>query len=140
MLAGSQLGDRRGRGREARGSLSAFVVSIAMTMLCLVGLAFDGGRVVASYVETADAAAGAARMGDQFVVGIRVGHPRIDESAGRRAVRVYLAARGLAGETIVSGRTVSVRVSRVVPMVVLSLFGVGQRTVSVTRTAELIGG
>lgn len=125
---------------QDRGSLSAFVVCIAMTMVCLVGLAHDGGRVVAAYGEASDAAAAAARMGDQFVVGIREGRPRVDEQVGRRVVSVYLGTKGLAGEVSVRGGTVTVRVTRSVPMVLLSLFGVGQRTITVTRSAELVEG
>lgn len=124
----------------ARGSLSAFVVCTVMTMLCLVGLAFDGGRVVATYVQLSDVAQNAARMGDQFVIGIREGSPRIDEAGGRRAVSRYLGARGVEGRAWVSGRTVTVRVGGDVRLVILSLFGVDHRTISVTRSSELISG
>lgn len=130
-----------GRGAsDDRGSLSAFVVCVAMSVVCLAGLAHDGGRVVAIYAESSDVAAAAARMGDQFVVGIREGRPRIDANAGRRAVLTYLHSRGMTGDVEISGRTVTVRVTRSVPMTVLSLFGVGHRAVSVTRSAELVAG
>lgn len=127
-------------GDAERGSLSAFVVCIAMAMVCIAGLVYDGGRVVGAYAEASDTAAAAARMGDQFVVGIREGRPRIDEDAGRRAVLAYLGTRGLRGDVRVEDRVVTVRITRSVPMVILSLFGVGPRTVTVNRAAELVAG
>lgn len=131
-----------GRRRETpqRGSLSAFVVCTTMTMLCLTGLVYDGGRVVAAYVDVSDAAAGAARMGDQFVVGIRDGDPRIDKEAGARAVARYLGSKRLSGDVEVSGRLVTVRVTRRVPMLLLSIVGYSHRDISVVRSSVIVDG
>lgn len=126
--------------RSARGSISAFVVCSVMTLVCLAGLAFDGGRVVATYTDVSDVVQNAARMGDQFLVGIREGRPRIDAVAGSRAVREFLLSRGLAGDVFVEGRTVTVTVRRRIPMRILGLFGISHREISVTRRAELVDG
>lgn len=111
-----------------------------MTLVCLAGLAFDGGRVVATYTDVSDVVQNAARMGDQFLVGIREGRPRIDAVAGSRAVREFLLSRGLAGDVFVEGRTVTVTVRRRIPMRILGLFGISHREISVTRRAELVDG
>lgn len=123
-----------------RGSISAFVVCSVMTMVALAGLAFDGGRVVSTYVEIADAAQNAARMGDQFIVGIRDGRPRIDGTAGRGAVTAFLASKGLVGDVAVNGRTVVVTVRKRVTMRILSIFGIDHRDLMVARTAEMVDG
>ena len=44
-----------------RGSLSAMVVCLLMATMSLAGLAYDGGRVVSTYMEMSDAAQNAAR-------------------------------------------------------------------------------
>lgn len=126
--------------RSGRGSISAFVVCIVMGMLSLAGLAFDGGRVVSTYMEIADAAQNAARMGDQFLVGIRDGKPRVDESVGSNAVKNFLGSKGLSGQIQVHGRMITVTVRHRVPMRILSIFGIMFREITVSRTAELVEG
>lgn len=126
--------------RSARGSISAFVVCSVMTLVCLAGLVFDGGRVVATYTDVSDAVQNAARMGDQFLVGVREGRPRVDAASGGRAVREFLSSRGLNGDVSVEGRMVTVTVRRRIPMRILVLFGISHREISVTRRAELVDG
>ena len=70
-----------------RGSLSAIVVCLVMATMSLAGLAYDGGRVVSTYMEMSDAAQNAARLGGQQIVGIREGNPRIDEGLATSAMR-----------------------------------------------------
>jgi hypothetical protein len=125
---------------SSRGSISAFVVCSVMTLVSLAGLAFDGGRVVATYAELADAAQNAARMGDQFLVGVRAGQPRVDVDAGTRAVRDYLRVRGLSCDVSVEGRMISVTVRTSIHMRILSIIGVSPRRVEVTRRAALVEG
>lgn len=128
------------RPRPNRGSISAFVVCSVLGLVSLAGLAFDGGRVVSAYVDISDAAQNAARMGDQFLVGIRDGRPRVDVTVGTGAVRSFLASRRLTGEVSVRGRAITVTVSQRVPMRILSLFGVTSRVITVSRTSELVEG
>lgn len=49
--------------RKNKGSLSAMVVCLVMATMSLAGLAYDGGRVVSTYMEMSDAAQNAARLG-----------------------------------------------------------------------------
>jgi hypothetical protein len=123
-----------------RGSISALVVCLVMGALSLTGLAFDGGRVVAEYMEISDAAQNAARLGGQQVVGIREGNPRVDPSASAASMTSYLSARGMRGSFSITDGVVTVRVQRRVPMRILGLFGVGDRMVIANRTAEVVSG
>ena len=123
-----------------RGSISALVVCLVMGALSLTGLAFDGGQVVAEYMEISDAAQNAARLGGQQVVGIREGNPRVDPAASAASMTSYLSARGMRGSFSITDGVVTVRVQRRVPMRILGLFGVGDRMVIANRTAEVVSG
>ena len=111
-----------------------------MGAFSLTGLVFDGGRVVAEYMELSDAAQNAARLGGQRIIGIRDGNPRVDTAASASVMNDYLSARGLRGIFSVTDGVVSVRVQTRVSMRILGLFGVSDRTVSASRTAEVVSG
>ena len=125
---------------SSRGSVSAFVVCLFLGMVALVGLAYDGGRVSSRYGELSDLAANAARIGAQQVTGIRAGEPRIDPEGARAAAARFLARRNLPSRIVVQGDRITVSVRTVVPMRILSLLGVTERSISVTRSAELVAG
>jgi len=125
---------------SSRGSVSAFVVCLFLGMVALVGLAYDGGRVSSRYGELSDLAANAARIGAQQVTGIRAGEPRIDPEGARAAAARFLARRNLPSRIVVQGDRITVSVRTVVPMRILSLLGVTKRSISVTRSAELVAG
>ena len=127
-------------GRSARGSVSAFVVCLFLGMVALIGLAYDGGRMSSRYGELSDLAANAARIGAQQVTGIRAGDPRIDPDGARTAAARFLARRNLASRIIVQGDRITVTVRTVVPMRILSLLGVRERSIAVSRTVELVAG
>lgn len=123
-----------------RGSLSAMVVCLVMATMSLAGLAYDGGRVVSSYMEISDAAQNAARLGGQQIVGIREGNPRIDEDLATSAMRAYLVAHGLAGNFDIQGTRATVEVSQKIPMQILGIVGIGERTIRVIRTVDVVDG
>lgn len=123
-----------------RGSLSAMVICLVMATMSLAGLAYDGGRVVSTYMEISDAAQNAARLGGQQIVGIRDGNPRIDEDQATAAMRAYLVAHGLTGNFDVQGTRATVVVSTKIPMRILGIFGIGERTIRVNRTVDVVDG
>lgn len=125
---------------SSRGSVSAFIVCLFLGMVALVGLAYDGGRVSSRYGELSDLAANAARVGAQQVTGIRAGEPRIDPDGARVAAAGFLARRNLPSRIIVQGDRITVTVRAVIPMRILSLVGVTARSISVTRSVELVAG
>ncbi len=126
--------------RKNQGSLSAMVVCLVMATMSLAGLAYDGGRVVSSYMEISDAAQNAARLGGQQLVGIRSGNPHIDEDLATSAMRAYLVAHGLAGNFNIQGTRATVVVSTKIPMRILGIIGVGERTIRVNRTVDVVDG
>ena len=116
------------------------MVCLVMATMSLAGLAYDGGRVVSAYMAMTDAAQNAARLGGQQIVGIRDGHPHIDENSATSTMRVYLAVRGMTGKFDVQGTIATVEISKKVPMRILGIIGVGERTIRVIRTADVVDG
>ena len=123
-----------------RGSVSAMVVCLITATMSLAGLAYDGGRVVSTYMQMSDAAQNAARLGGQQLVGIRNGHPHIDEGLATSAMRAYLVVRGLTGSFDIQGTRATVVVSTKVPMRILWIIGVGERAIRVNRTVDVVDG
>lgn len=124
------------RQAQSRGSVTGFVVcSIAMLIAC-AGLAFDGGRMIAAYVRASDIAENAARAGSQVVVGIRAGNPQLNITRARQQAQRFLSSAGATGTVRVETRRVEVRVTSSVHMKILGLFGVGDKVVSVSRSAS----
>ena len=123
-----------------RGSVSAMVVCLITATMSLAGLAYDGGRVVSTYMQMSDAAQNAARLGGQQLVGIRNGHPHIDEGLATSAMRAYLVVRGLTGSFDIQGTRATVVVSTKVPMRILGIIGVGERAIRVSRTVDVVDG
>ena len=126
--------------RKNKGSLSAMVVCLVMATMSLAGLAYDGGRVVSRYMEISDAAQNAARLGGQQIVGIREGNPRIDEDLATSAMRAYLVTHGLTGIFDIQGTRATVEISQKIPMRILGIIGIGDRTVRVKRTSDVVDG
>ena len=126
--------------RKNQGSLSAVMVCLVMATMALTGLAYDGGRVVSTYMEMSDTAQNAARLGGQQLVGIRGGNPHIDEDLATSAMRAYLVAHGLAGNFDIQGTRATVVVSTKIPMRILGIIGVGERTIRVNRTVDVVDG
>ena len=126
--------------RTNQGSLSAMMICLVMATISLAGLAYDGGRVVSAYMAMSDAAQNAARLGGQQIVGIRDGHPHIDENLAISAMHAYLVTRGFAGKYDLQGTKATVEISQKVPMRILGIIGIGDRTVRVIRTADVVDG
>lgn len=120
--------------------MSGFVVSLVAGLLSVAALVFDGSRLVAARAELNDHSANAARAAAQEIVDVRLGSERIDPDAGRSAARRYLNRHGLSGDVDIAGLKVRVTVAKVVPMTLLSLIGVGPRSVSATRVVVVVDG
>lgn len=125
---------------HSRGSVSALVVCLVMGFISLAGLAFDGGRVIDTYVEVSDVAQNAARLGAQQLVGIRSNRPHIDADASKRLMQSFASSHGMNASFDIDGTTAQVTIERRVSMRILGLFGIGSRRVRVTRTADIVDG
>jgi hypothetical protein len=123
--------------RIDRGSISAFVVCLAMTFIVTAGLAVDSGRLVEARISAGDHAENAARVAVQQVTGIRSGERTVDPVRARRAAVQYLSQFALAGDVRVESKSVTVTVRLVKDMTLLRLVGVARRQVSAERRAEL---
>lgn len=120
-----------------RGSISAFVVVITMTIMACAGLAVDGARVVGAKVAAADHAENAARAGAQEVTALREGGPpRLDPARAQAAAEAYLAAQGLSGEVSATTERITVTVRTTVATTLLQLVGISAKTVTATRSSE----
>ncbi|MEN9802212.1 MAG: hypothetical protein RLZ37_1337 [Actinomycetota bacterium] len=123
--------------RIDRGSISAFVVCLAMTFIVTAGLAVDSGRLVEARISAGDHAENAARVAVQQVRGIRSGERTVDSVRARRAAVQYLSQFALAGDIRVESKSVTVTVRLVKDMTLLRLVGIARRQVSAERRAEL---
>ena len=126
--------------QKSEGSISAFVVCLTMSLIVLAGLVFDGGRVIARYAELSDIAENAARIGAQQVVGIRSGDPQLNEVAASRRIENFLNDKRLSGRVTVRDGGTIVEVREKIPMVLLSLIGIRERHIVVTRTSFVVSG
>ena len=125
--------------RGERGSATAMWSILALALLVLGGLVYDGGRVLTTRREANNLARQAARAGAQQLDedSIRAGTPALDSSAAEAAAREYLARREvtpLAVEVVDS--TVTVTVELVQPTPLLALVGIDERTVTSTASAR----
>ena len=99
----------RTHGRDEKGSISVWMITTALTMTLLVGLAVDLGGQVYAKQRAQDLAAQAARSGGQQLVAsssVRGVNARVDPAAALAAARTYIAgAPGYSGSARVTGGT-----------------------------------
>lgn len=126
--------------QKSHGSISAFVVCLTMSLLVLAGFVFDGGRVIARYAELSDIAENAARIGAQQVVGIRSGDPQLNDVAASRRIEDFLSDKRLSGRVTVRDGGTIVEIREKVPMILLSMIGIRERDIVVTRSSFVVSG
>lgn len=126
------------RCRDDRGSVSAFVAVIAIALVMVAGMAYDGGQIVAAQASARDLAAGAARAGAQEVdldqlraTGVAI----LDPERAAAAAAAFLAQAGYSGTSTVDGAaiTVTVRVHQA-----MRILPVADRIVTATDTATAL--
>jgi len=126
--------------RSDRGSVSALVAVVALGLVMIAGLAYDGGQIVAAQGTARDIAANAARAGAQELDldELRAtGIAQLDPEAAAAAAATYLADTGHEGTVDVAGPTVTVTVRVIQPMTILPL---PDRTVAATDSATAVTG
>lgn len=124
--------------RTEDGLLSAFIAVVAVALIMVAGMVYDGGQVVATLASARDLAAGAARAGAQEVDvdSARSGDgPLLDPARANAAAEAFLAATDHVGTIAVDGATVTVTVSLRQPMRILPG---GARTVTASDTATAL--
>ena len=120
------------------GSITAFVAVVAVGLVMVAGLAYDGGQIVAAQATARDLAGSAARAGAQEVDLDRLrstGDATLDPDRATAAAQAFLAQAGFTGTIRVSGSSITVTVSVRQPMRILP---VPDRTVTATDTATAL--
>ena len=127
------------RARDERGQVTAMVAVLAVALLALGALVFDGGQILTARREANNLARQAARAGAQEldVAQARVGTFTLDPAAADAAARAYLADAGVSAQSVrVSGDRVEVTVALRQPTPLLSILGIDERTVTATASAR----
>lgn len=120
------------------GSVSAFVAVVAVGLIMVTGMAYDGGQIVAAQATARDLAASAARAGAQEVDLDRLrstGDATLDPDRATTAAQAFLAQAGFTGSTRVAGSSITVTVTVRQPMRILP---VPDRMVTATDTASAL--
>lgn len=128
---------------DERGVVGLYVAVVFTAVLLIAGLLVDGGAIRTGRREAGDVAARAARAGAQEIdvdLLMSTGVVELDPASASAAARSFLGAAGWAGSVEVGARTVTVSVQRSVPMRLLSMVGVADKTVIATRTARAAEG
>lgn len=123
-----------------RGSISAFMAVIAVALIMVTGLVYDGGQVLATQASASDLAANAARAGAQEIDldALRAsGTIRLHPERAAAAAEAFLTARDANGSASVEGATITVTVTAHTTMRILPL---PARTVRVSDTATATPG
>ena len=125
-----------GNSRYELGSISGFVIVLSMTFVACAGLAFDGGRMIAARAQATDAAENAARAGAQQITSLRSGSPSIDKNSAITSAHQFLESIEIMGTATADENSVTVTTNIRVPMTLLGLFGVRDKSVSAVRSAQ----
>jgi Flp pilus assembly protein TadG len=125
-----------GNCRYELGSISGFVIVLSMTFVACAGLAFDGGRMIAARAQATDAAENAARAGAQQITSLRSGSPSIDKNSAITSAHQFLESIEIMGTATADENSVTVTTNIRVPMTLLGLFGVRDKSVSAVRSAQ----
>lgn len=125
-----------------RGSITLFVVVIALGLFVAVGLVVDGGGKVRALQRADDVAAEAARAGGQAIqagVAIRGEGAEASADEAQAAARAYLSSAGVAGSVTVTGGTrLTVDTSTTYTPVFLDMIGIGTQTTTGHAEVRLV--
>ncbi len=126
--------------RAEQASVSAFVAVVAIALVMVAGMAYDGGQILAAHASARDLATNAARAGAQQVdldTLRATGRADLAPDLAVKAVERYLSDVGTEadGAARVSGDRITVSVTLRQPMRILPL---PDRTVVATEAAVAV--
>lgn len=131
---------RSDRRRDDRGTATAFVVGMAITLVVVAGLVVDGGGALNAKGTLADDVEAAAVAGAQATDEIRLRSDDvlvIDPAEARERALGVLAGRGYQGiEIRVTDETVTVTAHDTVPTAMLNLINIDSFDIEATAVAE----
>jgi len=121
-----------------RGSITAFVAVVAVALVMVAGMAYDGGQVMAAHNAARNDAEQAARAGAQQIdlTHLRqTNEPRLDPAEAESAALAYLARSGSTGTVAVDDASITVTVTRIQALLILPG---ADRTITVSETASAV--
>jgi Flp pilus assembly protein TadG len=124
---------------DERGQVTALWAILALALLVLGGLVYDGGQILTARRDANNLARQAARAGAQQLDenSVRAGTPTLDAAAADAAAREFLARRNVTPIAVtVVDTTVTVTVELTQPTPLLALVGIDDRTVTSTASAR----
>lgn len=133
----------RERARDERGTVTAFVVIMTVTMLVVAGLVIDGGYTLAARRRAFNEANAAARAAAQAIdeTALRsTGDVRLRPEDARRIGEAHLRDAGMTGTVTVNATTVTVHAVTTQPMSLLGMVGIGPLTIEADGTARAVQG
>jgi len=120
------------------GSVSSFVAVVALGLVMVAGMAYDGGQIIAAQATARDLASSAARAGAQEIdldLLRSTGEAMLDADRATASAQAFLAQAGFNGTMRVSGPSITVSVSVRQPMRILP---VPDRTATATDTVTAL--
>jgi Flp pilus assembly protein TadG len=128
-------------GRRDEGSISAYVVFLALALVVVCGLVFDAGGALGDRQRAADIAEQAARAGaDQLLPNPAGGTPLIDTAAARSTGQALLRREGVAGTVTATSTEVTVTVTISHRTTLLQAAGIGTLAIKGSATARPLPG
>ena len=131
------------RHSSERGAVTGMFAVLAVALLALGSLVFDGSQILTARREANNLARQAARAGAQALdeSSVRAGTPTLDPLAAETLARAYLEAEGIVPTTVtVTGDVVEVTIELVQETPLLALVGIEDRTVTATAAARAARG
>lgn len=125
---------------DDRGSVSAFVAVIAIALVAVAGLVYDGGQILTAQARARDLAANAARAGAQEIdLDTLRAEQRVvlDPDRATSAAYDYLARHGATGSVEIDGSRVTVTATVHQPLHILPG---ADRDVAATDSADAVPG
>jgi Putative Flp pilus-assembly TadE/G-like len=125
------------------GSVTVMVAILAIALVLLVGLVYDGGMILTAKRRAINTAEQAARAGAQEVsiASVRAGGPHLlDPPAAQAAALAYLGQAGYSGAARVRADSIDVDVAWSQPTVILHLVGIGTPGGTVSASARSVHG
>jgi Flp pilus assembly protein TadG len=128
---------KRGHRDGDTGQATAFIAIVAVALIMVAGMAYDGGQFLRAYLEASDLAEAAARAGAESTgpADLFSGDISLDPAAAQANVAEFMAAAGHPGAATTTATAESVTVIVTLEQSAYIL-PIGSRSISATATAE----
>lgn len=127
--------------RDETGGFTLIFAIVAIALLAMAGLVYDGRRQLTAQQRADAVAAEAARAAGQEIDGSTlIGSPGLDRARAVAAAREHLAAAGIRGTVTVDGSTIVVRADATEPAAILPLVGITTLEATGEASVEIVTG